>query len=254
MKIQSEQYRIHVSVFTRMKLASLLIILFSFSAIAQREKPQNYRRFDERTIHFGIMMGANSSNFTLYQKPDGYNDYGLKSLTTKASPGGQIGIVTTLKLGTPVVRLRFIPTLSFQERIVRYQFEDPDTSSLDDIFMEERINSTNLDFPLMFQFRTLRLNNFASYVLLGAQYSMDLQSQEKSSQDFNDPFLKIRRHDFQAQLGGGVEFFATYFKFGMEIKYSHGFVNSFVPENTIIANPIDKIYNKVWWFSIIFEG
>ena len=254
MKKGSEQYRLKENVFTGMRLITFTLVFFSFSALAQKEKPQNYRRFDEKVIHFGFMLGANSANFNLYQKPDAYKDYGLKSLTTKASPGGQVGIVTTLKLGTPVVRLRFIPTLSFQERVVKYQFENPDTSSLDDLFNEERINSTNLDFPLMFQFRTTRLNNFATYVLIGAQYSMDLQSQEKASQDFNDPFLKIRRHDFQAQLGGGLEFFAPYFKFGMEIKYSHGFVNSFVPENTIIARPIDHTYNKVWWFSIIFEG
>ena len=118
----------------------------------------------------------------------------------------------------------------------------------------ERINSTNIDIPLMFQFRTLRVNNFAAYALLGAQYTIDLQSQEDASQDFNDPFLKIRQHDYQGQVGVGLEFFAPFFKFGMEVKYSHGFVNTFVPEKTFIANPIDKMYNRSWWFSIIFEG
>jgi hypothetical protein len=106
----------------------------------------------------------------------------------------------------------------------------------------------------MFQFRTLRVNNFAAYVLIGAQYSSDLQSQENASQDYNNPFIKIRQHDFQGQIGGGVEFFAPYFKFGIEIKYSHGFVNSFVSDNTFIARPIKSTYNRVWWFSIIFEG
>ncbi len=235
-----------------MKLLSIVFILITFSTFAQREKPKNYRRFDEKTIHFGFMLGGNSANFTVYQKIDAYNNFGLKSLTASSSPGGQVGIVSTLKLGTPVVRLRLIPTLSFQERVLTYQFDTLMTSGPE--FNEERINSTNIDFPLMFQFRTLRVNNFAAYVLVGAQYSIDLQSQEESSQDFNDPFIKIRKHDFQGQLGVGVEFFAPYFKFGMEVKYSQGFRNSLVPENTFIANPIDKLYNKTWWFSIIFEG
>ena len=126
------------------------------------------------------MLGANTSTFTLIQKPNAYTDYGLKSLNVKSSPGGQVGIVSTLKLGTPVVRLRLIPTLSFQERVLTYQFEDPDDLE-NDFFNEERINSTNLDFPLMFQFRTLRVNNFAAYALIGAQYSTDLQSQEDAS-------------------------------------------------------------------------
>ena len=230
------------------------LILFSTQAVAQVEKPWNYKRFDERLLHFGFMLGFNTSNFTYYPVMNAYEQYGLKSLTSSSTPGGQVGIISTLKLGTPVVRLRFVPTLSFQERVLKYTFEDPDPAATKDIFNEERINSTNLDFPLMFQFRTLRLNNFASYVLVGGQYTIDLQSQESASQSFTDPFIKIKKHDIQGQVGGGIEFFAPYFKFGIELKYSHGFMNSLVQDNTYISKPIDRLYNKVWWISFIFEG
>jgi hypothetical protein len=247
------QYHISHSVSKSMRLVLFFFLFVAFNSLSQREKPKNYGRFDERGIHFGFMLGANNASFSVYQKPDAYAQYGLKSLRIKSSAGGQVGIVSTLKLGTPVVRLRLIPTLSFQERVLIYQFEDPDNLDQDN-FNEERINSTSLDFPLMFQFRTLRVNNFAAYALIGAQYSTDLQSQENASQVFSDPFIKLRQHDFQGQIGGGLEFFAPYFKFGMEIKYSHGFVNSFVSENTFISRPIQSTYNRVWWFSIIFEG
>lgn len=231
----------------------LFLLLISFSSTAQKEKPLNYRRFDERLLHFGFMLGLNSADFTYYPKLNAYQDYGLKSLTSDATAGGQVGIVSTLKIGTPAVRLRFVPTLSFQERVLRYTFENPDPLGKD-ILNEERINSTNLDFPLMFQFRTLRLNNFATYLLAGGQYSLDLQSQQEASQSYIDPFIKIKKHDLQGQIGGGVEFFAPYFKFGIEVKYSHGFMNSFIQDNTDVSRPIDKLYNKVWWISFIFEG
>lgn len=229
------------------------LLMISFGSMAQKEKPLNYRRFDERLLHFGFMLGLNSSDFTYYPKLNAYQDYGLKSLTSDATAGGQVGIVSTLKIGTPTVRLRFVPTLSFQERVLRYTFENPDPLGKD-ILNEERINSTNLDFPLMFQFRTLRLNNFATYLLAGGQYSLDLQSQQEASQSYIDPFIKIKKHDLQGQIGGGVEFFAPYFKFGIEVKYSHGFINSFIQDNTDVSRPIDKMYNKVWWISFIFEG
>lgn len=251
MASEQRQYHSFTNVSMRMRWIVVILVVLSFSVHGQKEKPQNYRRFDEKLLHFGFMLGANTAGFNLFQVPDAYEKYGLKSLTVRSSAGGQVGIVTTLKLGTPVVRLRFIPTLSFQERVLNYTFEESDTT---DFLDEERINSTNLDFPLMFQFRTLRVNNFASYVLLGAQYSADLQSQEKASQDFLDPFIKIKRNDFQGQIGAGIEFFAPYFKFGLEVKYSHSFFNSYVPDNTFIGNPIQKTYNRVWWFSIIFEG
>lgn len=221
---------------------------------AQPEKTKNYKRFDERWIHFGFMLGANMSNFKAIPVNDAYSSYGLRSLETKRQPGGQVGIVTTLKLGHPVVRLRFIPTLSFQERAIQYYFTNPDPSKTTDLMLEERVNSTNLDFPLMLQFRTLRINNFAAYVLVGGQYSYDLQSQEEASQNFIDPFIKIKAHDFQGQVGGGLEWFAPFFKFGFEVKFSQSFRSSFIQDNTPVSQPIDRLYNKVLWFSLIFEG
>ena len=238
----------------RMKLFLILLIfiVLGSSSYAQKFKQERYKNFDKRMFHFGFMLGFNSSDFTVYQDVNAYEQYGLKLLENDAQPGGQLGILTTMKLGTPVLRLRFIPTLSFQERLLRYTFED--TVLNKDEIGEERVNSTNLDFPLMLQFRTKRLNNFAAYVLVGGQYSIDLQSQEKASQNYIDPYVKIKRNDVQGQIGGGLEFFAPYFKFGIELKYSHGFMNSFIQDNTNIAKPINKLYNKVWSLSLIFEG
>lgn len=227
--------------------------LVSLAVFSQKEKPMNYRKFDEKVFHFGFMLGANVSDYTAFQTLNAYSAYGLKSMEVKSQPGGQLGILTSIKLGTPVVRLRFIPSLSFQERAIIMRFEDSEDLE-NDIFNEERINATSLDFPLMFQFRTTRLNNFASYVLLGGQYSLDLQSQQDATQNFIDPFIKMQKHDFQGQVGAGLEFFAPYFKFGIELKYSHSLMNGFIQDNTRISNPIQKLYNNGWWFSLIFEG
>jgi hypothetical protein len=250
-----KQYSIAKHVKNVMNKLILLCILFVASTLfAQKEKPQNYRRFDERSLHFGFMLGFNSANFTAYPVIDAYEKYGLKSLVAKSQPGGQVGIVSTLKLGTPVVRLRLMPTLSFQERVLQYTFQNPDPTDEKDIYSEERINSTNIDVPLMFQFRTLRYNNFASYLLLGGQYTIDLQSQEDASQNFIDPFIKIKKSDYFGQVGGGVEFFAPYFKFGIELKYSRGLTNAFIQDLTPVSKPIDRLYNSTWWVSFIFEG
>ena len=233
-------------------LILFIFLVMGISSQAQKFKQERYKNFDKRTFHFGFMLGFNSSDFTVYQDVNAYEKYGLKLLENDAQPGGQLGILTTMKLGTPVLRLRFIPTLSFQEKLLRYTFED--TLLNTDQIGEERVNSTNLDFPLMLQFRTKRYNNFTAYALVGGQFSIDLQSQEKASQNYIDPYIKIKRNDIQGQIGGGIEFFAPYFKFGIEIKYSHGFINSFIQDNTNIAEPINKLYNKVWSLSLIFEG
>jgi hypothetical protein len=235
-----------------MRLVLVLFMFVSICSFGQRMKQERYKNFDKRLFHFGFMLGTNTSDFSAYQKVEAFQQYGLVSLESDAQPGGQLGILTTMKLGTPVLRLRFIPTLSFQERVLNYR-------SLDSVNFrkgvgQERISSTSLDFPLMLQFRTKRYNNFTAYCLFGAQYSIDLQSQEKASQNYIDPFVKLKRYDYQGQIGAGVEFFAPFFKFGLELKYSHGFRSSFVQDFTPVSNPIYKLYNRGWWFSIIFEG
>lgn len=231
----------------------VLFVLTGVGAIAQKEKPQNYRKFDNRLFHFGFMLGANTSGYSLYQKVDAYQQYGLKSMSVKSQPGAQLGILTTMKVGTPMVRLRFMPSLSFQERVINQVFVDPEDITKE-LLNEERVNATSLDFPLMFQFRTLRLNNFAAYFLVGGQYSLDLQSQQDATQKFDDPFIKMKKHDYLGQVGAGLEFFAPFFKFGIEVKYSHSFVNGFIQDNTRSSLPISRIYNSGWIFSIIFEG
>lgn len=235
-----------------MKILTVYFVLFSFLSWSQKEKPMRYRRFDEKTFHFGFVLGANSSDFTVYQVLEAYEKFGVRSIVNKSQPGGQVGPVVTMSLGTPIVRLRFIPTFSFQERMLQYHFIDESYTGSE--FMDERVQSTNFNFPLMLQFRTLRVNNFAAYALVGGQYSLDLQSEEDASQMFNDPFIKIKRSDWQGQVGGGIEFFATYFKFGMELKYSQGISNVLIQDGTTVSKPIDQLFNRVWSFSLIFEG
>ncbi|MEN9743944.1 MAG: hypothetical protein RLZZ65_1749 [Bacteroidota bacterium] len=235
-----------------MRFLFLFALFITFGLNAQTQKQQRYKNFDKRFIHFGFMLGVNTSDFTVLPKTNAYSQYQLLSLTNNAQPGGQLGILTTIKLGTPTIRFRFIPTLSFQERVLTYQ-------SLDTVWFqngkgEQRINSTNLEFPMMLQFRTKRYNNFTAYSLFGMQYSIDLQSQQDASQNFYDPFVKIKKNDWQGQIGAGIEFFAPYFKFGLELKYSHGFKNSLIQDYTPVSNPIDQLYNRAWYFSLIFEG
>lgn len=238
------------------KLIFILIISFIGinSGLTQRNPlTQNYRKFDRQLVHFGFMLGINTSDFSTQYKPNMLADYDMYSITNKSQPGFQLGLISSLKLWTPLLRLRFIPSLSFQERILNYTFYSPDPNKEFENH-EERVGSTNLDFPLLLKFRTARYNNFAAYIIGGAQYTLDLQSKEANSQKYSDPFIKIFRDDFQAQIGAGVDFFLPFFKFGLELKLSHGFKNALIQDDTRLSKPIDVLHNRVWWFSLTFEG
>lgn len=237
----------------------IFVFIFFFlvlnMALGQRSpKTENYSKFDRKWVHFGFMLGVNTADFSTRYKPNLLADYNVYSITNKSQPGFQLGLIGAVKLGTPLIRLRFIPTISFQERVLNYEFwTDIDGKTIKDTH-EERVGSTNLDFPLLLKFRTLRYNNFAAYIIGGAQYTLDLQSKEESAQKYSDPFLKIFRDDFQGQIGAGVDFFLPFFKFSIELKLSHGFKNALIHDDTRLSRPIDKLYNRVWWISFTFEG
>ena len=200
-------------------------------------------------MHFGFTLGMNSANILAIPTIDPNLTPGLIRTEVNGNPGFNLGFIGSIKLGHPTLSLRFVPSLSFQAKDVLYFYQDEP-----DFPLKKSVESTILNFPILLKYRTLRYNNFAAYFVGGLEYSLDLQSKQRIPQNPLDPFIKLRRHDFHAQMGIGVDFFLPYFKFGMEIKMSHGLVNALIRDNTTISNPFDKFYNRVVWFCLTFEG
>ena len=256
-KINNNKYNLLSLVLIGMVKWNILILIVLFAASAafgqRSEVTKNYRNFDRKWVHFGFMLGFNTADFSTRYKGNLAEEEDLLSITNSRQPGFQLGIISSMKLGVPYIRLRFIPSLSFQERLLTYTYFDESFSTG---FREydERVESTNLDFPLLLKFRTMRYNNFAAYIISGAQYTLDLQSKEFATQAPANPFLKIKRDDFQGQIGVGFDFFLPYFKFGIELKMSHSFSDTMIHDGTFLARPIDQLYNRIWWFSFTFEG
>lgn len=230
----------------------LLIIMPSFSW-AQHQRLENYKNFDKAVMQFGVQLGLNSAAFNLIPNTVAFSRYGYRSIQAKSQPGMTIGMLTSIKLGSPVLRFRFIPTFSFQERVIQY-YSNPKVEGGKEVYNEERINSSCVDLPMLLQFRTLRYGNFTSYFIGGGQYSIDLQSAADKTQNIVDPFIKTQKKYWMGQAGVGVEFFAEFFKFGMEIKYSQGFQNILIQDNSAVSNPLSSLRNNAWIFTITFEG
>ena len=231
----------------------LIVIFLPLTNWSQHYRLENYKNFDKALMQFGVQLGMNNAGFNLIPTNDAFSVYGYRSIQTKSQPGMTIGMLTSIKLGSPVLRFRLIPTFSFQERVINY-FSSPTTDKGKETFNEERINSSNVDLPMLLQFRTLRYGNFTSYFIGGAQYSIDLQSTADKTQNIVDPFIKLKKKYWMGQVGIGVEFFAEYFKFGMEIKYSQGFQNVLIQDNSAVSNPLQSLRNNAWIFTITFEG
>jgi hypothetical protein len=236
-------------------LKYILVAFFAFSAIAgysQKRgiKQKNLQGFDERRYHFGFTLGVNSASSYLDRNFDTAFGDSLLNMYPGSAAGFNLGIVTQLKLLNNF-SMRFVPMLSFQDRIVNYEFQDGPRL---DTYVK-RVESTFIDFPINFKYRSNRINNFAVYVLFGGKYSLDVASQKDVRNVLLDELIiKLRQHDYSAEVGGGFDFFLPYFKFGIELKLSVGIPNLIIDDNTIFSDPIQSLRTRTFMVSFTFEG
>ncbi|MDD4395123.1 MAG: porin family protein [Bacteroidales bacterium] len=230
----------------------ILLSLFTVSLSAQNRNfgVPNLLKYDNQLFHFGFLIGYNQFDFDIRSKADLSQYDSLMVINTAALSGFNLGIVTNLRLGK-YFDLRFIPGLSFGDRVVNYTILYPDQSRL---ITKKNIESVYLDLPLLVKLKSSRMHNIRAYVVAGAQYSLDLISAAKKQN--NNPreiMLKLYPHDVQAQVGVGIDFYCAHFKFSTEFKMSFGLMNLIVPENNIYAESVQSLKSKMMQISFLFE-
>ncbi len=244
----------------------VLIMAFATNSFSQQNKVLNLQSYDQQPYHFGFILAANEMSFsvktvdnlqsikwTTDQSPDIFADsLYVYEVTSQGTPGFSIGILGNLRLNKSV-DLRFVPTLSFGERLLNYNilaYENGDSSFID---VEKSITSTMIEFPLFIKYRSKRHNNFAAYVTAGIKYTLDLASQKKDDNNLNDITVKINKHDIMGQIGVGFDFYTNYFKFGTEISMGYGVNNMIKHEGNLYTDSIERLNSKIFLLSFTFE-
>ena len=155
-------------------------------------------------------------------------------LKSQDQKGFNLGIVSNFRLGRNA-DLRFLPTLSFAERDINYTIEID--GELEEI--KKDIESTFIEFPVNFKFKSNRYNNGRAYVLTGLKYNIDLASQ-KDIDDEGQELIKLKKSDLMYEVGFGIDFYLEYFKFSPEIKATFGLVDMLVNDESIYSSSIQE--------------
>lgn len=225
-----------------------LVLIPFFSHAQKKPRIENLPKYDLKPYHFGFLLALNQMDFIIKPNKNFSSSDSLLVLEAEPQLGFNIGIISNLRLGN-YTDLRFLPTLSFGERILEYTIKtDSNTTNL----TTKKIESTYLDFPLLFKYKSKRLNNVRSYLIGGIQYSLDLASQAKKKQN-NLELVRIKSNDIMCQIGIGFDFYTEYFKFATEIKMSYGLKDLIVRDNSILTNSIDRLNSKIFQLSFLFE-
>ena len=104
------------------------------------------------------------------------------NIETQQTPGFTVGIIGSKRLGR-YFDLRFIPSLSFSERKMRYDIAIKSIDgNIDMQTINKSIGTTFVEFPLNIKYRSKRYNNIGMYVMGGVNPKLDLASQKDNKE------------------------------------------------------------------------
>ena len=227
----------------------LLATLFYTSALSQN-KPLNLSNFAKSRYHWGFWLGYTQSSLIPTRKSDFDFSDSLISLTPISIGSFAVGPMGSISFSENV-KLRLAILLSFQDRNMEYVFLQ---NGARETYLRE-VRSVYTEFPLQLKLVTNRINNVAFYGTLGGKYGVDWSSNisVKEQFDYKD-VLKIKRSNIAYSVGGGVDFFLQYFKFGIDLRLDMGINNVLVPNKTYFSSPLEKLRTQMWQLSFTFEG
>lgn len=217
---------------------------------SQDMKPLNLPKYDQIPFHFGMSLGLNTMDFTIHNSSFLYSGMcdSVYSVENIPRPGFNINIVSTWQFKKSFA-FRFLPGLNFGQRDLIY-WVLRDSTYFQHLMMLE---STYLDFPILFQYKAKRLNNFRPYLVAGGSFKIDLAAQRKIRPE-ERPKIRLNRYSWYYEVGFGTDFLLQYFKFAMELKYVVGINNILVPDDSQYTRIIDRMNSKMVMLSFTFEG
>ncbi len=261
----------------RILAIALMLSVIAIPTQAQRRTIRYLANYENEPYHFGFLLAYNQMMYTV-KTVDNYQNLELDpeswpngpisipntqyisiyNIETLQTPGFTVGIIGSKRLGR-YFDLRFIPSLSFSERRMRYDIAIKDLDG--NITMRDitkSIGTTFVEFPLNIKYRSKRYNNIGAYVFGGVNPKLDLASQkdnkmtDASGQEFINN-LVTKRFDCAAELGTGFDIYNQWFKMGIEVKMSYGFLDIMKGEAFMYTAPIAQLRNKLFQVSLIFE-
>lgn len=210
-----------------------ILMVFSLPVLAQKSKPKNMVMADFQKFHFGYSVGLNTFSFTILPK-DGYK------VDLVTNPGININLITDYRLGK-YLDIRFVPGIQFAQRDLTIR----NRSTLET--KTWKIESVFVDMPILLKYRSVRVNNFAPYLIVGVNPRFDLTRAEIVGWQPATPMLKS--FDFYPELGVGVDFYLSMVKVAMELKFAVGMLDIFLnpadPIFNLYVSGIDKIYSRM---------
>lgn len=224
-------------------------MLIHFDLSGQKQKPKNKSWYDDKLLHFGFSLGFNTMDFDITPSQSYLSVDSLYPEVSRLNPGINIQIVTNLH-PFRYFDIRFLPGVSFGQRNIRYYKNQVLINE------QQKLESSFIEFPLLLKYKGDRLNNVRPYLVGGLNYRYDLAGKKEFDEE-KPIYIRVRRSDLYYEMGAGLDFYLTYFKFSVELKMSNGLRNIIVNDaysgHEQFRNAIEKMKSQIWVLAFHFE-
>ena len=235
-------YNIYSRKITLLCLLFLAIVAGNITGQVRLKGNENYMDFQNKSIYFGMAFGTSFSRFHVNQSELIYNEAnGIKLVEGITKGGFNIHMVSNIKMGE-FFDFRFNPGFAFMYR--NLLFNDNTIKKFESVYFEA---------PFGLRYKSMPYNDKRAFVIAGLKYGYDVASNSKSRR--GESLIKISPHDFQWEVGVGMQFYYPFFIFSPEIKLSRGLNNSLIYNRSFSeSKAIDQISSQVITITFNFEG
>jgi len=226
------------------------LLFFGIFARAQfKENPViNIENKDKRLLNYGYFLGFNQYDF----KFDYRNNTGRDILVDKTL-GFNVGLIGEMRI-SEFIDLRLEPGLHYNARTLLFPgFTGEDAI---DTNIKREVKSTYINFPLLVKFSTKRFGNFKPFLLAGPSVSLNLGSNETNKDDNSSGTFRMKKWNYNYEIGFGIDFYLEYFKFSPSIRGVFTINDEIIPDadpNSPWTGNIDAFRTRGLFINFTFE-
>lgn len=222
-----------------------------------KDRMDNLEGFDNQKFSYGFYLAGNNFDYKLVLDPKFGMDGDKNLVRTKSSYSFGAGLIGKLRLNDNF-DLRFEPGLQFVEREVYFdtqsnsQYASGTTAyppftprTLTEADKLRTVKSTYVDLPLLIEVHGDRWYNSRPYAAAGVNWMMNLQSNNKATDDNQQGIFRTTASNFAWSAELGIQFYFSRFKL------TPGFRGTFMINDEMVSDNPDT---PPYWNAAIANG
>jgi len=228
------------------------IILLAFFLITSMVHAQSFRwawsnnpNYDDRKLTYGFLIGLLTTNYQIeYSDKFITSDFDtLHSVIPDWRPGFSLGFIVNYRI-SEFVDLRLTPEVAFYEHKLKYLFTDG-------TFVEELVETTMVEFPLLLKYKSMRRGNIRMYMIGGIKPGIEASG--KKAIKNTQTSLEVKNLNLNLEAGLGFDLYFPLFKFSPEIRFSRGIIDVLDNTENKFGQPLRRLNTNTVTVYLLFQ-